>query len=132
MIAFEPKRLIFIHILFLFVGILPDNIFSRSPLFQSDNRRVGWIKIQSDFPIQKIWLDSVEVSIQNEYVKWIVGSHILHLRADNPEKWYIRDVVDTVEVLEKDTLHLTIFFPQYKMIYSDPYGAAVWSGEKIL
>ncbi len=94
---------------------------------------MGWIQIQAGSPIEKVWIDSLEISFEKgDIINLAAGSHIFQFRAENPGNWFLHDVIDTVNINTGDTLSYFLTFPEYKMINSDPYGANIRMNGKVL
>ena len=124
--------------LLLFIIFLIGNfaLLSRSSQAQSNSLLIidpeqdvlnfGWIKIESNYQIQRIWLDSLEVAVVGRNIyKLPTGKHQILAMPAYFESWMLREFETEIEVAKGDTLVLLVSFPEFKMINSDPFGAFV-------
>ena len=100
---------------------------------ERDSLERGWLELISETPIEKIWIDSIEISgSQKMLIEIESGVHELQVRAKSPANWFLQDIIDEVEIVADDTVQFTLFFPEFKMLNSDPYGADIWAGSSFL
>jgi len=93
---------------------------------EQDVSNFGWIKIESNYPIQRIWLDSLEVAVVGRNIyKLPIGQHKVLVMPAYFESWMLRQFETEIEVSKGDTLVLLVSFPEFKMINSAPFGALV-------
>jgi hypothetical protein len=90
---------------------------------EQDVSTFGWVKLESNYPIQRIWLE-VAVIGRNIY-KLQAGKHKILVMPAYFESWMLREFETEIEISKGDTLVLPVLFPEFKMINSDPFGALV-------
>jgi hypothetical protein len=100
---------------------------------ERDSLASGWLELISETPIEKVWIDSIEISVsQNLLIEIETGVHEFQARAQNPANWFLQDIIDEIEIIANDTVKFNLFFPEFKMLNSDPYGADIWVGSNLL
>lgn len=118
---------IFIFIFIATNGISGDCVKAQEPRdLMQDSLNVGWVEVVSNYPIQRIWIDSVEIAVIGEPLFELTGGkHLILAMPKIFDSWMLRTFKSEIEITIGDTLNLPVSFPEFKMIHSNPFGANV-------
>ena len=94
-------------------------------------RGVGYLQFFNVKPLGVVFIDSMRVKLSPDGIQPVrAGRHVVRIKSPDRCNWYIRDFVDTVFVSSGDTLSLSVVFPRFVLLNSQPYGAEVFCGDK--
>jgi len=95
------------------------------------NKGMGYLQFLAKDSLGTVFIDTMRVKLPANSIQPVsVGKHVVRIESPDRCNWYVRDFIDTVSISSGDTLCLSVVFPRFILLNSQPYGAEVFYGDK--